>query len=225
MRPSALYIVLFWCSALPVLVGAWRWRHLAREWRLIAVIPAWWITSSLLGLAWQAWVDRTNNLWVQYLWIAVDAVLVLWIVAGMQRTVWARNAVRFSIPAYHLAMLASLRWFESAREFSVISVPLFGVLATGLAMYTLLTRAFSDAPDALPARQAVTLGWIVLYYGMMGVTSAVLAYYQRHAAWLAMADTLVLRIWFQFAASLTATWLLLWPTPATSSGPSPSSAR
>lgn len=224
-----LPIALAWgelgASVVAVMIAARRWRTLDPRWRLVAGFFAFVVLAYALVLFWVNFVDRTNNLATGYIIAAVEAPIVLWLLADLQRHRVVRDAVRIAIPVFWAVLALALVLVEDLRSYSILVQPLLGILVLAAGVIGIATEALDEAPADPRRREALLLlSVLTLRYGASTLLSIGQAYFQRLGDAPGMIRVLLVRNSLSLTTLVLLTGLFLWATRPTSSGRSSSPA-
>ncbi len=153
----------------PILTGVvarWRFRG-----------PRLWISLWLLvGFSFdmlQFLMSRSslNNHWTTYLVAPLMGIIALRVMIYWQRHELARIATGLMIPLSLAAWLVLLMAVEDARTFSRVVEPMYSVLALGVGVYTIGSRALHDDVPLLEQEWFWCCGALALYYGSAAAVS------------------------------------------------------
>lgn len=112
-----------------------------------------------------------SNLWLSYVTLPAETMMVLWTFSLWQLTASARRAFRLAIPLTLVLQVVLVLSVENVNGFSAVSIPLFGVLCLGAVLYTLVTRAVDETESLL--RQDwlwISIGFALYFGGLATIT-------------------------------------------------------
>lgn len=135
-----------------------------------------------------------SNLWLSYITLPAETIMVLWTFSLWQLTATARKMFRLAIPAALILQVVLVLAVEDVNGFSAVSIPLFGVLCLGAVLYTLITRAVDETESLL--RQDwlwISIGFALYFGGLATITPLSSLLIGEHL-------DLVKRVWELFAA-------------------------
>lgn len=105
-----------------------------------------WAIVMALGDAAQYGVARTqgNNLWVNYIAIPIEDVLVLWTLSFWQSHPVLKLALRAAIPVFVLVWIAMVIGIEDVDSFSYLTMPFAALVMLGASIYTLVSNTLVE---------------------------------------------------------------------------------
>ena len=100
----------------------------------------------VLGDVGQYWASRTqsNNLWINYIAIPTEDVLVLWTLSFWQSHPLLKLALRAAIPVFVLVWVAMVLGIEDVDSFSYLTMPFAALVMLGASLYTLVSNTLAE---------------------------------------------------------------------------------
>lgn len=226
MKIPLIVYLSFYVIFLPIVVGAFRWRHLTRAHRLLV---GWLVVTqiaSIVGRLWVLWLGRTNNLIVGYVFLPIQGILVLLAVAEWQVQPVARRTVRFCIPLLIVWWAVVLTFFEDRSNFSVLGSPILGLIVLAASLFALVSHGAVDDEPMLRSSAAWILAGVAVFFATNATITILQAVLTSRQDWPRLVQTMILKAYVEIVAMLFLTGGYFWARPTrsfgTSSSPSPS---
>ncbi len=137
------YIVYMASVAVPMSIGAYGYRRLNFEMKLLLALMV--ITLAVDGLALYLAYDVGNNNWVHHIYLPIEYGLIGFIFSRWQKMTFDKNVILFSIPLFVIACVMSVIVFNNLDQLNVLTTSLSCILYAAISSYTLFHLLKDDA--------------------------------------------------------------------------------
>lgn len=222
--PLILYVA-FYTTFLPIVVGAFRWRRLTPAHRLLL---GWLVSIQIGSIAGRLWVlmnGGANNLFLSYVFLPVQGILVLLAMAEMQVQPVARRTARFCIPLLIVWWAVVFAFFEDRSNFSVLGSPILGLIVLAASLFALVSHGAVDDEPMLRSSAAWILAGVAVYFATNATITILQAVLTSRQDWPRLVQTTILKAYVEIIAMLFLTGGYFWARPTRSFGTSSSPSR
>lgn len=226
MKAPLIVWLAVWAMVLPVTLALLTGRRhpLDRPKTMLVLWLLLLIVENTIGVLWVKLAPDPNNLFVGFIFLPIEAGLILNAIALWQVIPVARTTVRFMIPLYAVVWLLAMIYVEDIRGYSIMAAPVLGLIVLACALFGLVSRAHRDPEPILRTDWGWILSGLAIYSatnttftipGQLGMLNNDMALLVRVSIWKA---------WIDVTAMLIITWGFFWPTLRASSTSSSSPA-
>ena len=139
----AFYMVYMASVIMPASIGAYGYRHLKFEMKLLLALMV--ITIAVESFTYYLAIGQRNTNWVHHIYLPVEYGLIGLIFSRWQKTTFNKNVILFSIPLFVIACVISVIVFRNLDQLNVFTTSLSCILYAVISSYTLYQLQKDDS--------------------------------------------------------------------------------